>query len=47
MTEPNEAKGGASFEEALTRNVQTLRARLVAGALVALVVLAALAVGLL
>ena len=47
MTEPNEAKGGASFEEALTRNVQTLRARLVTGALVALVVLAALAVGLL
>ncbi|MBA2642671.1 MAG: SpoIIE family protein phosphatase [Actinobacteria bacterium] len=35
-----------SFEDALTRNVRTLRGRLVAGALVALVTLTALALGL-
>ena len=46
MSETSRTKGGASFEEALTRNVQTLRGRLVAGALLALVVLTVIAFGL-
>ena len=46
MPETSRTKGRASFEDALTRNVQTARGRLIAGALVALVALTVLAFGL-